>query len=163
MAVTGAGLEGIIAAESRDLLHRRRGGHPQLSGLRHPDVGRTTATFEEVIFLLWNGRLPKQAELDELQAPDWWPTARSRAGRGIPEGRCQRRSPMAVLRTAVSMLALYDPLAQDMSPEANTEQGAEADGADRDDRHLLRPAAQRQIPWSRAIPSWASRRISCTR
>src|SRR5258705_13951027 len=27
----------------------------------------TKSTFEEVVFLLWNGRLPKRAELDELK------------------------------------------------------------------------------------------------
>jgi citrate synthase len=35
--------------------------------------------------------------------------------KGVPKGAV----PMSVLRTAISMLALYDPLAQDMSPEAN--------------------------------------------
>ncbi len=41
---------------------------------------------------------------------------------------------MDVLRTAVSMLSLYDPMAKDMS-ERPTRKGHKADGADGDDRH----------------------------
>ena len=57
---------------------------------------------------------------------------------------------MDVLRTAVSMLSLYDPEAQDMSPEANQRKAVEADGADFHHRHHLRPPAQRQADASRA-------------
>ena len=119
MAVTGAGLEGIIAAESRICFIDGEAGILSYQGYDIRTLGEH-ASFEEVIFLLWNGRLPKQAELDELERRAGGQPRHSRAGRGFSEGRCPRApSPMAVLRTAVSMLALYDPLAQDMSPEAN--------------------------------------------
>jgi citrate synthase len=118
MAVTGAGLEGIIAAESRICWIDGEAGILSYQGY---DI-RTLAdngTFEEIIFLLWNGRLPKQSELSQLKAE-------LVADREIPadveaflKGAPKGAVPMAVLRTAISMLALYDPLAQDMSPEAN--------------------------------------------
>ena len=47
---------------------------------------------------------------------------------------------MDVLRTAVSMLSLYDPIAKDMSPKANRAQGGQADGADRHHRHHVSTA-----------------------
>jgi citrate synthase len=70
---------------------------------------------------LWNGRLPKQAELDALKAdlvahrPLPAPVEAFLAG--VPKDAM----PMHVLRTAVSMLALYDPQVNDMSPEANAQ------------------------------------------
>src|SRR5439155_763121 len=72
------------------------------------------AIFEEVIFLLWNGWLPKQAELDKLKKD-------LVAERGVPGPvleflkSVENGNPMDVLRTAVSMLSLHDPEAQDMS------------------------------------------------
>jgi citrate synthase len=118
MAVTGAGLEGIIAAESRICWIDGDAGILSYQGY---DI-RTLAdngTFEEIVFLLWNGRLPKQPELDELKAglvaDREIPAAVEAFLKAAPKGAV----PMAVLRTAISMLALYDPLAQDMSTEAN--------------------------------------------
>src|SRR5205085_2541310 len=66
----------------------------------------------------WNGWLPKQSELDrlkqELAAERGLPAQIIDFLRGVPTA-----APMDVLRTAVSMLGLYDPEAQDMSAEAN--------------------------------------------
>src|SRR5579871_3228448 len=118
MAVTGAGLEGIIAAESAICWIDGEAGILSYRGYDIRTLG-DNGTFEEVIFLLWNGRLPKQSELDELKAGlvahREIPAGVEAFLKGVPEGA----NVMAVLRTAISMLALYDPLAQDMSPEAN--------------------------------------------
>ena len=67
MAVTGAGLEGIIAAESNICYIDGQAGILSYQGYNIHTLAEH-ANFEEVIFLLWNGRLPKQAELDELKA-----------------------------------------------------------------------------------------------
>src|ERR1022692_1393891 len=76
------------------------------------------STFEEVIFLLWNGWLPKQGELDQLKkdlaANRGIPTAVVDFLRSVPQA-----NPMDVLRTAVSMLGIYDPETPDMTPDAN--------------------------------------------
>src|SRR6202451_1432659 len=115
MAVTGAGLEGIIAAESKLCFIDGDAGILSYQGYDIRTLGEH-ATFEEVIFLLWNGRLPKQAELDELSAAlasyRELPAPVEAFLNSLPKGFV----PMAALRTAISMLALYDPLAQDMSP-----------------------------------------------
>ncbi len=67
MAVTGAGLEGMIAAESSICHIDGQAGVLSYQGYNIHTLAEN-ATFEEVIFLLWHGRLPKQGELDELKA-----------------------------------------------------------------------------------------------
>jgi citrate synthase len=67
MAVTGAGLEGVVATESKLCYIDGDEGILSYQGYRIETLAEN-ATFEEVIFLLWNGRLPKQAELDALKA-----------------------------------------------------------------------------------------------
>ena len=117
MAVTGAGLEGVIAAESSICYIDGQAGILSYQGYNIHTLA-DNATFEEVIYLLWNGRLPKQGELDQLKSA-------LVANREIPAQvvdflrSVPKAVPMDVLRTAVSMLSLYDPLAKDMSPEAN--------------------------------------------
>lgn len=117
MAVTGAGLEGIIAAESSICYIDGDAGILSYEGYDIHTLAEH-ATFEEVIFLLWNGRLPKKGELDELKAAlvQYRPIPQQVVDflRSVPQG-----APMDVLRTAVSMLSIYDPNAKDMSTEAN--------------------------------------------
>ena len=112
-----AGLEGIIAGESEICYIDGYQGILSYRGYNIHTLA-DNAVFEEVIFLLWNGWLPKQAELDRLKQE--LAAARALPGpvidflRSVPAG-----NPMDVLRTAVSMLSLHDPEAQDMSAEAN--------------------------------------------
>ena len=67
MPVTGAGLEGIVATESRLCFIDGDAGLLSYQGFRIETLAEH-ATFEEVIYLLWHGKLPKQSELDELKA-----------------------------------------------------------------------------------------------
>jgi citrate synthase len=114
---TGAGLEGVVAGESEICYIDGYAGILSYRGYNIHTLAEH-ATFEEVIWLLWKGHLPKQAELDQLKADLF-------AEAGIPPQVTDflkanlKGSPMDVLRTAVSMLSLYDPIAKDMSPEAN--------------------------------------------
>lgn len=114
---TGAGLEGVVAGESEICYIDGYEGVLSYRGYNIHTLAEH-ATFEETIWLLWSGHLPTQLELDTLKAA-------LVANAAIPEqvtaflqaaGGC---APMDVLRTAVSMLSLYDPMAKDMSPEAN--------------------------------------------
>ena len=140
MPVTGAGLEGIVATESRLCFIDGDAGLLSYQGFRIETLAEH-ATFEEVIYLLWHGRLPKQSELDALKAA-------LVANRPIPaevEAFLKsepKASPMHVLRTAVSMLALSDPDANNVQAGTRRAEGREADGADGDHRHQLRPVAQ---------------------
>ena len=78
------------------------------------------ASFEEVIYLLWHQRLPKAAELAELkqQLADNMAVPQEVLNhfKAYPIDKVH---PMTALRTAVSMLGLYDEKAEDMSEEAN--------------------------------------------
>ncbi len=67
MSQFAKGLEGVIANETR--LGDVRGQEGQLiyCGYEINELAGKVS-FEEVIFLLWNNRLPKQAELAELEA-----------------------------------------------------------------------------------------------
>src|SRR5580765_3267680 len=113
MGTTTAGLEGIIAGESEICYIDGYLGVLSYRGYNIHTLA-DNAKFEEVIFLLWNGWLPKQAELDQLKAA--LVEARPLPGpvveflKGAPAVNT-----MDVLRTAVSMLSLHDAEAQDMS------------------------------------------------
>lgn len=118
MAVTtGAGLEGIIATQSEICFIDGEAGILAYHGYDIHTLAEN-ATFEETIFLLWSGRLPTATELDYLKK-------NLVQYRPIPAevqnflATVPAAVPMDVLRTAVSMLSLYDPLARDMSVESN--------------------------------------------
>lgn len=114
---TGAGLEGVVATSSSICFIDGEAGVLSYDGYNIHTLA-DNATFEEVIYLLWNGRLPTQAALAELKAA-------LVAARPIPAEveaflkKVPQGAPMDVLRTAVSMLSLYDPQAHDTSIEAN--------------------------------------------
>src|SRR6202167_4657346 len=114
---TAAGLEGVVAGESEICYIDGYQGILSYRGFNIHTLA-DNATFEEVIFLLWNGWLPKQAELDQL-------AKQLVAERELPGGvvdflkGVSQANAMDVLRTAVSMLSLYDAEAQDMSTDAN--------------------------------------------
>lgn len=110
------GLEGIVAAASS--ISSIIDGVLTYRGIDIDDLA-ANATFEEVAYLLWYGKLPNRSELDALQKQlDQYAA--------IPQAVIDQiklyppdTNSMAALRTAVSSLALYDPSANDMSPEAN--------------------------------------------
>ncbi len=77
------------------------------------------STFEEVAYLLWNGQLPTAPQLDEMKR-------QARACRFIPpeiiaalRNMPKNADPMAVMRSAVSMLAHYDPESEENTPIAH--------------------------------------------
>ncbi|HEX3745331.1 MAG TPA: citrate synthase [Bryobacteraceae bacterium] len=117
MGTTIAGLEGVIAGESEICYIDGYLGVLSYRGYNIHTLA-DNATFEEVIYLLWNGWLPKPAELAQLKQD--LVAARPLPGpvvdflRSVPHANS-----MDVLRTAVSMLSLHDSEAPDMSTEAN--------------------------------------------
>ena len=76
------------------------------------------STFEETVYLLWHGRLPKREELERfrkaLTSERRLPPKVVALLRGFPK----KADPMDVVRTAVSALGLYDPDGADNSREA---------------------------------------------
>jgi citrate synthase len=111
-----AGLEGIVACTSA--ICTIVGSTLTYRGIDIDELA-THSNFEEVVWLLWNGTLPRRNELEklrnELAANAPVPPQVIEALRRFPSSA----KPMEVLRTAVSLLALYDPDDLDMSPEAN--------------------------------------------
>lgn len=112
------GLEGVIALESALSAIDGNAGSLIYAGYEIGDLARN-ATFEEVAFLLWHGRLPDAAELagleQELQAARLLPPAVMDLLLNMPP----ESEPMAVLRTAVSLAAVSDPDGDEHTAEAN--------------------------------------------
>src|SRR6476646_10816739 len=116
MGTITAGLEGVIAGESEICYIDGYQGVLSYRGYNIHTLAEN-AVFEEVIFLLWNGWLPKAGELDQLKK-DLAQERHVRAPVLDFQESVGDKNPMDVLRTAVSMLRLYDTEAQDMSTEA---------------------------------------------
>jgi citrate synthase len=113
-AKTGAGLEGVVAAESSIGDVDGVNGVLIYQGLNIHDLAEHS-TFEETVFLLWHGRLPRREELDalraELAASGRLPAEVLELLRGFPRDA----EPMDALRTAVSALGFYDGGSRDLS------------------------------------------------
>jgi citrate synthase len=113
-----SGLRGVIAASSSIGDVNGEKGELIYQGLNIHDLA-TKSTFEEVVFLLWNGRLPKRAELDELkkniaasyELPEWV----AEVFKYFPADA----EPMDALRTAVSALSFFDKESRDLSRAAS--------------------------------------------
>jgi citrate synthase len=110
------GLEDVVAATSSICYLDGDRGILAYYGYDIHDLARG-ASFEEVCYLLWHGRLPNRAELGDLQS-------QLAAARRLPEAiiRLMKQLPandgMDMLRTLTSALGQYDPEAGDKSPQA---------------------------------------------
>src|SRR5262245_66656496 len=109
-----AGLEDVIAGESGICYIDGEKGILAYRGYNIHELA-PNSTFEETCYLLWFGRLPKQAELDDLSnklsSSRALPPQLITAMKTMPKDAL----PMEVLRTAVSMLSMYDTDAEQMS------------------------------------------------
>src|SRR6266850_4307132 len=118
MTVVSKGLEGIAVAQTR--IGDVRGDIGQLIYCGY-DINELAGKvcFEEVVHLLWEGRLPNRKELEQLQgeliAARPLPKAIVDMLRLLPKNA----PPMHALRTAVSMLGALDPDADLNTPQAN--------------------------------------------
>ncbi len=117
MAEFARGLEGVIANTTR--LSDVIGDKGQLIYCGY-DINELAGkvSYEEVVYLLWNNELPNRAQLEDC-------TKTLRSQRQLPDGvidflkKAPKKSePMDVIRTAVSMLGLYD---SDISKETTLE------------------------------------------
>ncbi len=146
VAKTGAGLEGVVAAESAI------GDVDGVNGVLIYQGSTSTTSpsirpSRRVVFLLWHGRLPKREELDALRAEL---AANGRAARGgsgadapLPaRRRADGRAADGRLGARLLRPGLARPLARGRAPHRD-----EADGAASRHRRRLRAAAQ----WTRAV------------
>jgi citrate synthase len=117
-AVAPKGLEGIVATSSSICWIDGDAGVLSYRGIDIHELARRS-TFEETTYLLWFGKLPNATELSEF-------TANLAAARKLdPKIIDLLRSvpkdatPMEVLRTAVSLLSIYDADEAESSHNAN--------------------------------------------
>jgi citrate synthase len=113
------GLEGVVAASSALCELDGENGRLAYRGYDIADLVAGGATFEEVVYLLWQGELPTASQLrafgGELVGERTIQPDVVRAMRLYPSGVAA----MAALRAAVAMHGLYDAEAEDDSQEAN--------------------------------------------
>ena len=102
------GLEGVVAAATEMSFVDGVNGVLEYVGIPIGELAEKS-TFEETVFLLWNGRLPKKVELDkfvaDLRAQYALPAEIVTLVKTLPK----KAQPIHVLRTLVSALALVDP------------------------------------------------------
>jgi len=111
------GLEGVVACTTK--ISFIVGATLNYRGYTIEDLA-ANSTFEETVFLLWNDRLPKKSELEAFKAElSKELSLDSGFVKVLKEIPTQGVHPMAWLRTAVSMMALWDKEAQDSSDAAN--------------------------------------------
>ena len=117
-AVVGKGLAGVVAANSGICWIDGDAGVLAYRGIDIHELAEKS-TFEESTYLLWFGRLPSRAELDEFSKR--LSDARQMDPKIIDLLRSfpSSATPMEVLRTAVSALSFFDPDESDNEHDAN--------------------------------------------
>jgi citrate synthase len=106
--MAGEGLEDIIAGKSSISTIDGKKGVLTYRGYSIHDLAEQS-TFEETVFLLWFGRMPKAVELRRFCEQAWkeieLPPEVAVWLRALPKDA----NPMSLLRTGVSLLGLVDP------------------------------------------------------
>ena len=112
------GLQGVIASQSSISYILGEKGKLVYRGYNIKDLA-AKSSFEEVIYLLWEGNLPKKSEFSSFKRKLYkcmsLPSPVKKLISSIPK----KEVPISSVRTAVSLLSAYDKDAEDMSPEAN--------------------------------------------
>lgn len=118
MAEVKTGLQNVVIATSEICSIDGQQGRLVYRGYEIGDLARHS-TFEEVVFLLWYGRLPGHAELDDLKRQFAANRPVAPEVLDLLKGLPPAHHPMETLRTAISVLSLYDSESEDMSDGAN--------------------------------------------
>ncbi len=116
---TVSGLENVVAAQTRLSMVDGLAGKLVIAGYPLEELA-PFATYEEAIYLLWNGRLPTSQELknfeEELERESNLPDATLQILKMAAKAKVPA---MDALRMAVSTLSVVDPHPEDESIEAN--------------------------------------------
>lgn len=110
------GLEDIVAASSS--ICSIENGVLRYAGIDIHELAQNS-NFVETVFLLWNLRLPKKSELEDLQAKIDQNLALQEPVITAMKSFPRKANFMDVLRTTVSLMSFYDPDDGDNSIEAN--------------------------------------------
>jgi citrate synthase len=117
-AVAAKGLQNVVVGQSRLSLVNGTEGKLIYAGYKIEDLAEH-ASFEEVIHLLWQGKLPNRWQLTMITKALQAEAALSPEIIALMKSFPKAATPMSVLRTVVSALALWDPKADDNSPDEN--------------------------------------------
>ncbi len=112
------GLEEVVAAQTKLSDIDGKLGRLFYVGYDIHDLARN-ATFEEVVYLLHDLRLPTQTELDDLNEELVLNREISGFLSDLMPTLAVQTSPMSMLRTSISAASAYDPDGWDQSAEAN--------------------------------------------
>lgn len=108
MATYAKGLEGVIAAETKLSFIDGEKGVLEYIGIPIGELA-SKSTFEETVFFLWNGRLPKKGELADFNAQVRQRYDLHPAVEAMLTNLPKTAEPMHAVRTIVSALGLHDP------------------------------------------------------
>ncbi len=115
-----SGLRGVVVGDTTISYVDGERGELIYRGIDIHDLAHHS-TFEEVAYLLWFHALPSRSNLDTFSADlakrRALPDALLRIMREIPD----KATPMDVLRTTTSAMALFDPNAKDITPQGTLE------------------------------------------
>ncbi|MCX8104018.1 MAG: citrate synthase/methylcitrate synthase [Candidatus Bipolaricaulota bacterium] len=111
------GLEGVIAAESALTYIDGQKGILAYVGIPIEELAEHS-TFEETAFLLLHRRLPTRAELQKFQEELASQRPLHTHVMNVLKALPHQASPMALLRTAISVLGHFDPTPDDVSSTA---------------------------------------------
>jgi citrate synthase len=112
------GLEGVVAAKSEICFIDGNAGKLIYRGYDIADLVEN-ATFEEVAFLLWDGKLPNKSELATLKKQLSESMALPEHVMAILKSLPKQTQMMDALRTAASALGATDPDLENNDPAAN--------------------------------------------
>lgn len=149
------GLEGVVACTTA--VSFIVGNNLNYRGYTIDDLA-AHSTFEEVVYLLWNNRLPNKNELENFKAELVKNMVLDPAFIQVLKTLPTNVHPMAWLRTAVSLLAHWDAEANDNSVEANRHKAVRltakmgsivtAFEAIRNKREVVQPRMDRSMAWN---------------
>ena len=114
------GLKGIIAADTKICDVDGDLGKLIYRGYNIHDLAKNSS-FEETAYLLFKGELPSSSELAEFNKVLVHHREIEPPVLAFLKTLPRNTPPMTALRSAVSMSGVYDPIAEDDSPEANFE------------------------------------------
>ena len=149
------GLEGVVACTTS--ISFIVGNTLNYRGYTIEDLA-AHSTFEEVVYLLWNNRLPNKSELQSFKTELNKNMALEPSFISVLKTLPTNVHPMAWLRTAVSLLSHWDSESNDISVEANHHKAIRltakmgslvaAFEAIRNKREPLAPKADQSIAWN---------------
>src|SRR5574341_1738062 len=116
--IVSEGLKGVVIGKSEICFIDGKGGKLIYRGYDIHDLVKHS-NFEEVVYLLWHGKLPAKKQFNDLYNNLIANRELSKGAISILKSFPKKATPMEVLRTAISTLSLNDPDADDNSFEAN--------------------------------------------